>query len=129
MMPIDFSDQLYVHTQDTYGRAISITPGVSQPGGPDYVARGILDTKDIDVVALDGSIISEQHTILDIREAEFGILPMQGDQVAIPGDSGLPDAGLWEIIDVVRNGGGETTLTLRKVMAASKPSLKLVKAK
>jgi hypothetical protein len=120
-MPIDFSDALYVHTQDTYGRAITLTPG--------GVGRGILDTRDIDVVALDGSIISEQRTILDIREAEYAVLPMQGDQVAIPGDSGLPDAGLWEIIDVVRNGGGETTLTLRKIMAASKPSLKLVKPK
>lgn len=128
-MPINFSDQLYVHTQDTYGRTVTITPGISQPTGSDYVARGILDTKDIDVVALDGSIISEQRTILDIREAEYAVLPMQGDQVAIPGDSGLPDAGLWEIIDVVRNGGGETTLTLRKIMAASKPSLKLVKPK
>jgi hypothetical protein len=41
----------------------------------------------------------------------------------------LPDEGAWEIIDVVRNGGGETTLTLRKLMAASKPSLKLIKPK
>jgi hypothetical protein len=121
MMPINFSDQVYLHAQDTYGRAITLTPG--------GVGRGILDTKDIDVVALDGSIISEQRTILDIREIEWAVLPRQGDQVAIPADSGLPDEGAWEIIDVVRNGGGETTLTLRKLMAASKPSLKLIKPK
>jgi hypothetical protein len=121
MMPINFSDALYVHAQDTYGRAVMLTPG--------GVGRGILDTKDIDVVALDGSIISEQRTILDIREVEWAVLPRQGDQVAIPADSGLPDEGAWEIIDVVRNGGGETTLTLRKLMTSKPTPLKLVKPK
>ena len=82
----------------------------------------------IDVVAIDGSIISEQRTILDVRDVEFAVLPVQGDQVAIPADGTLPDAGTWEVIDSSRNGGGETTLTLRKLMTAKPtPALKLVK--
>ena len=54
------------------------------------------------------------------------VLPVQGDQVAIPAEGGLPDAGSWEVIDTSRNGGGETTLTLRRLMPP-KPSLRVIK--
>jgi hypothetical protein len=124
-MPVNFSDLVYLPNFNTFARAIFITPLASQPGQPVYQARGIFDTVPIDVVALDGSIISEQRTILDLREVEFAVLPAQGDQFAIPADGGLPDAGSWEAIDTSRNGGGETTLTLRKLMTA-KPSLRVV---
>jgi hypothetical protein len=126
-MPVDFSELVYLPAFNTYARAVFITPLASQGESiPAYQARGIFDTVAIDVVALDGSIVSEQRTIVDVRDNEFSILPVQGDQVAIPADGTLPDAGNWEVIDSVRNGGGETTLTVRKVMAA-KPALKLVK--
>lgn len=127
-MPINFSTQVYLACFDTFARVISVAPIASQAGQAAYAARGIFDTRDIDVVALDGSIISEQRTILDVRDVEFGVVPIQGDQVTIPADSGLPDAGTWEVIDSARNGGGETTLTLRKVMARA-PALKLIKPK
>jgi hypothetical protein len=127
-MPVNFSDLVYLPNFDTFARAIFITPVASQPGQAAYQARGIFDTVPIDVVALDGSIVSEQRTILDLREVEFAILPVQGDQVAIPADGGLPDAGNWEIIDNSRIGGGEATMTLRKLMSA-KPSLRVVRDK
>jgi hypothetical protein len=123
-MPVDFSAQVYLPCFDTFARAILVTPA----GGAAYQARGIFDTVSIDVVAIDGSIISEQRTILDVRDNEFGAVPIQGDLVAIPADGTLPDAGTWEVIDTSRNGGGETTLTLRKLMTAKPmPSLHLVK--
>lgn len=125
-MPVNFSDQVYLHCFDTFGRVVVITPLASQAGQAAYTARGIFDTVPIDVVALDGSILSEQRTILDVRDVELAVLPVQGDQVAIPADGGLPDAGNWEVIDGSRNGGGETTLTLRKLMPA-KPALRVVK--
>jgi hypothetical protein len=125
-MPVNFSDLVYLPNFDTFARAIFITPVASQAGQPTYQARGIFDTVPIDVVALDGSIISEQRTILDLREVEFAVLPVQGDQVSIPADGGLPDAGAWEIIDGSRNGGGESTMTLRKLMTA-KPALRVVR--
>jgi hypothetical protein len=128
-MPVNFSDVVYLPCFDTFARVISVAPIVSQPAQAAYATRGIFDTRDIDVVALDGSIISEQRTILDVRDSELAVVPVQGDQITIPADGGLPDAGLWEVIDSARNGGGETTLTLRKIMPASKPALKLVKAK
>jgi hypothetical protein len=125
-MPVNFSDLVYLPNFDMFARAITITPVASQAGQPSYASRGIFDTVPIDVVALDGSILSEQRTILDVRDVELAVLPIQGDQVAIPADGGLPDAGNWEVIDSVRNGGGETTLTLRKLMAA-KPALRVIK--
>jgi hypothetical protein len=125
-MPVNFSDQLYLPNFDTFARVVIVTPVASQPGQGAYPARGIFDTAPIDVVAIDGSIVSEQRTILDLREVEFAVLPLQGDQFAIPADGGLPDAGAWEAIDAVRNGGGEATFTLRKLMTA-KPALRVVK--
>jgi hypothetical protein len=127
-MPVNFSDLVYLPNFNTFARAIFITPVASQPGQAAYQARGIFDTVPIDVVALDGSIVSEQRTILDVRDVEYTTLPAQGDQIAIPADGGLPDLGNWEVIDSDRNGGGETTLMLRKLMTA-KPALRVVKSK
>jgi hypothetical protein len=117
-MPINFSEQLYKHAQDTYSRVVKFTPLVSQPNGTPYTARGILEQEAIDVAALDNSIVSEMRIILDIRDAEFVVQPLQGDLVDVPGDSGLPAEGQFEVIDSDQNGGGETTLTLRRIVQA-----------
>jgi hypothetical protein len=63
---------------------------------------------------MDNSIYSDQKTILDIRESEFPLIPLRGDRVVIPADCNGVNQGEWEIIDSDTNGGGETTLTLRK---------------
>lgn len=115
-MPIDYATRLYLPLYDTFARTITIVPIGSQPGMRPYNARGIYDSVAIDVVAMDGSILSDQKTVIDIREAEFEILPAQRDHVLIPGDSGLPDEGEFEVIDADSNGGGETTLTIRKLV-------------
>ena len=133
-MAINFSQQLYIHAQDTYSRAVVFTPKASQPNGAQYTARGILEQEAIDVAGLDNSIISEMRIILDIRDAEFtvqpqpaiaarrppaDVQPQQGDLVDVPADSsGLPAEGQFEVIDSDQNGGGETTLTLRRMVQA-----------
>jgi hypothetical protein len=117
-MVVNFSQQVYSYTQDTYGRPITVTPAASQPAGQPYVARGILDIEAMDVSALDGTIISETHVILDILEAEFTVLPLQGDLIDIPTAGGLPAEGQFEVINTEPNGGGETTLTLRHIVQA-----------
>jgi hypothetical protein len=119
-MVVNFSEQVYAQNQDTYGRPVTFTPKSSQSSGQPYVARGILDIEAMEVTALDGSIISETRVILDIREAEFTTLPLQGDLVDIPTAGGLPAEGQFEVIDTQPNGGGETTLTLRHIVQ-SKP--------
>jgi hypothetical protein len=118
-MAINFSTQLYKHQQDTFGRPVVFTPLQSQPNGAPYTARGILEQEAIDVAGLDNSIISEMRIILDILDAEYSVMPLQGDLVDIPADvSGLPAEGQFEVIDSDQNGGGETTLTLRRMVQA-----------
>jgi len=115
-MPIDFPNQVYNPNFNVFARVVTITPIASRPGELPYPARGIFDTDQLNVAAADDTILSDQRTILDILETEFTILPMQRDLIEIPADSGLPDQGIWEVIDKSSNGGGETTLTLRKIM-------------
>ena len=117
-MPVDFSKLVYLPTQDLFGRVVIVDPIASQPGCASYTGRGIFDLDPIDVQGLDGSIISESRVVLDIREAEYPIPPLQGDVITVPADSGLPDEGAFVVIDTDSNGGGETTLTLRHVVLA-----------
>ena len=116
-MPIDFSSLVYAPAYNTFARVIKVIPLASQPGGRPYDARGILDTAALDVGGLDETVISEQRIILDVRDAEFAVVPRQNDQVDIPADGGLPDQGRFEVIDATINGGGETTLVLRRVVS------------
>jgi hypothetical protein len=119
-MAVDFSTLVYMPNFDMFARPISVTPLASQPGVPGYTARGIYDTRPIDVQAEDGSIVSEQQTILDVLDAEFGVVPDQLDQIAIPADpaSNSPDLGTFEVMLTESNGGGETTLVIRKLITA-----------
>jgi hypothetical protein len=83
------------------------------------LARGIYDSRTLNVVMEDGSIFSDQQTILDIRTDEFATLPVQGDQINIPLEpvSGLPALGDFEITNVFHNGGGEITLELKQIVS------------
>lgn len=118
-MALNFSTLVYLPNYDTFARPVTITPLASQPGVPAYSARGIYGTRPVDVQGQDGSIFSDQQTILDIREAEFAVLPVQLDRVFIPDDAdGGPSPGTFEIMDTEPNGGGETTLVIRKVVTA-----------
>jgi hypothetical protein len=117
-MPVDFSTQVYFPAFNVFARKITVYPLMSQPGERPYDARGIFGTEPIDVAGMDGTIISDQRTILDIREAEFSVLLAQRDQIFIPADGPLPEEGMFEVNDVRRNGGGETTLSLRRVVQA-----------
>lgn len=117
-MAINMSTQVYLPAMDTFARPVTIIPSASRPGELPYTARGYFDTSGIDVVALDGSVISEQRTFLDVRDDEFEIVPIQHDQVTIPEAEGLAYGGAFEVIDVVRNGGGLSTLHLQKLVQA-----------
>jgi hypothetical protein len=118
-MAVNFSLLVYLPNFDMFARSITVTPLASQPGFPGYTARGIYNTRPIDVQAEDGSIVSEQQTILDVRDEEFSVVPTQLDHIHVPVD---PDAGAdlgdFEVMLTESNGGGETTLVIRKVIAA-----------
>jgi hypothetical protein len=116
-MSIDFTNIIYEPNFEIWARPITVTPVASQPGQPSYGARGIFDTESTDVLAEDGSIISQQRTILDIIEREFAVIPQQLDQIDIP-DAPQGPGGSYEVTDSSSNGGGETTLTIRKRVTA-----------
>jgi hypothetical protein len=99
---------------DFWAVPVTFIPLKSQPSTPSYQGRGIFGTYSSDVAALDGSIYSDQRTILDIRESEFAVIPQQNDHVIIPRDENGVDRGEWVIIDSSSNGGGQTMLTIRK---------------
>jgi len=121
-MAVNMSTLVYLPNYDMFARPIKVTPLASQPGLPAYDARGIYDTRSIDVQAEDGSIISDQQTILDVRQVEFTVVPEQLDRIFIPYDiDGGPELGEFEVTDTEDNGGGETTLIIRKIVV-SKPS-------
>jgi hypothetical protein len=121
---VDFSTVLYLHAQDMFGREIIITPVNSSPGSPAYTLRGIWTTRPIEILTDVGmAVLADQETIVDIRDNEFldagYAIPSQGDLVQIPADNGIPDEGTYEITKTEINGGGETTLVVRKWMVAA----------
>lgn len=117
-MAVNFSTDVYLPCQDIFSVPCTFHPIFSQADGASYPGRGIYDTRQLDVMGEDGSIYSDQQTIFDIRTAEYAVLPQQKDRVTIPFDCNGVPLGDFEIIDTTLNGGGELTLTLRKVVAA-----------
>jgi hypothetical protein len=102
---------------DFWAVPCTFMPLASQPSAGSYPGRGILSTYSTDVTALDGSLYSDQRTILDIRESEFSVMPIQGDHVVIPLDCNNVPKREYQITDVVSDGGGMTMLTIRKYEA------------
>ena len=69
---------------DFWAVPCTFLPLASQPAAGSYPGRGILNTYNLNVAAEDGSLFSDQRTILDIRDSEFAIMPVQDDHVVIP---------------------------------------------
>src|SRR5262245_30927851 len=114
-MPVDFATWVYSPCFDTFARSLTFYPVVSRPGVAGFAARGIFDTEETDVVALDGSILTDSKTRLDIFMPEWTTYPLQGDMVDIPWEADV-DGGVFTISDVHGHGnaGGELTLTLTR---------------
>jgi hypothetical protein len=120
-MAVNWSTQVYDPIFTALARPVNFNALKSAPGNPTYTGRGIYSTVSVDVLGEDSTIISDARTILDVREAEFSVVPIQGDRLTIPADAGMPALGSFEVIDTNTNGGGETTLFLRKLKTASIP--------
>jgi hypothetical protein len=117
-MAVNFSTLVYLPCFDLFARKIVVTPVASQPGLPPFENRAIYDTRAIDLAALDGSIVDEQETFLDLLEAEWPRMVDPLDQIYIPPD---PDAGnigvgTYDVTSVDTNGGGLTTIVIRRIM-------------
>jgi len=122
---IDFSLLVYDPCEVAFGRPITVN-AVASRGGTVYASRGILDTRSLMVNTDFGqAVLSDQETILDIRERdpEFaGGVPKQGDIIEVPPDGEITDMiGTYVVTDAAWNGGGEVTLTLQKQVTAAPP--------
>ncbi len=117
-MPMDFPSLVYTPAYSVFSRPVTITPLNSQPGQPAYTARGIYGTQPVDVLTENQNVLSDHVTILDILEKDFSVLPVQGDHINIPACLGSTNLGDFEVLDATTNGGGETTLQIRKLVAA-----------
>ncbi len=115
-MAINFSQQVYAPTYDVFARPVTFMP----KNLPSYEGRGIYTTQKFDLETETSALFSDAQTILDILESEFTTIPNQGDQLFIPEHIGIPEAGTFEVLDIDTNGGGESTLAIRKVLV-SKP--------
>jgi hypothetical protein len=118
-MALDFSLLVYLPGQDVFGRPVTVT-AVESRGGAVYGARGILDTRGTMIQTDAGmAVMSDQETILDIRERDFGFdgnPPVQGDIIYVPPDNDITDmVGTYVVTDTSLNGGGEMTLILQKM--------------
>ena len=113
-MAINLDVLLQSRIFDFWAVQVTFMPIKSQPSGGSYIGRGILNTYSTDVMALDGSMYSDQRTILDIRESEFSVMPIQNDHVIIPVDCNDVPKGEYVIVDLVSDGGGQTMLTIKK---------------
>jgi hypothetical protein len=118
-MAVNMDVLLQLPVFDFWSIPVVFTPVASQPGHAAYNGRGILNTFSLDVAGLDGSFYVDQRTILDIRESEFPVLPQQNDRLNIPLDSNNVPKGDYEIVKATSNGGGETTLEIRKWTTAA----------
>lgn len=114
-MALNYSALVYRQAFNIFARPVMFVGDAVPSSG-----RGIYNTDTEDVVTEDGSVFSDQRTVLDVLEEEYTVLPSQNDTVIIPAELDLPALGEFKVIDVRSNGGGETTLTLRKVVV-SKP--------
>ena len=101
---------------DQFSRPITITPLASQPGVHPYPARGTYFTQPIDVMTDGNVIFSDQRTMLALRVADFGTMPMPLDRVNIPAHMSMPSPGDFEIADIDEIGGtGKVHCTLKRV--------------
>jgi hypothetical protein len=111
---VNFSLMPYLPAFDMFARPVTFYPYVSQPTAAAYPGRGIYNTRMIQMALLDGSMLVDQQTILDIREVEFAVLPQQLDRLTVATAPDGSNIFEFEIVSTSSNGGGETTLVLRK---------------
>jgi hypothetical protein len=121
-MGLAYADDVYRPVYDTFARPVVVTPLASQPGAPAYNNRGVLHSIESEIIGLDGTIISDARTVLDIIIDEYAVVPKQLDIINIPADAGIA-GGTFEVSDLsgstsLGNTGGEITLTLKEIVQA-----------
>jgi hypothetical protein len=112
-MGLDMGVLVKLPQMDMFGRPISVTPAAT---GAAYVSRGIWHKDANPFPAEEGSIVTDHVTSIDVLDAEFSVLPRQGDLIDIPADGTVPAEGTFTVLSATGDGGGMTNLILEEYL-------------
>ena len=117
-MAVNFATDLLTPNFGVWGRTIIITPIASAPASALPIRCVAFTTRRHSTLLGEDTLVSDQQTIVDINENEFLELAMRCRSKAIasifrPAGT-LPALGDFEVVSTSSNGGGETTLEIRK---------------
>jgi hypothetical protein len=118
-MGLDMSMLVKLPQMDMFARPITVTPAGA---GVAYDSRGIWHKNDDDFFAEDGSVVTDHKTSIDVLDAEFAVVPRQGDLVTIPADGSVPAEGTFTILSAHSDGGGMTNLVLEEHVTTVSPA-------
>jgi hypothetical protein len=109
-MGLDMSILTKLPQMDMFARPITVTPA----GGASYANRGIWHEDENDFLAEDNSVVTDHRVSIDVRDAEFAVVPRQGDAIDIPADGTVPAEGTFTVLAAHSDGGGMTNLLLQE---------------
>ncbi len=105
---MDFDRLVIAPLMGIFGKPIIVTPTVSQPGMPSYVARGDFRISNIDMSLLGGGIESTQTIAIGLRKADFLVFVVPEDVITVDGVDYLVD-------DTDDDPQGHSIVTLKRV--------------
>jgi hypothetical protein len=116
-MGLDMSILTKLPPMDMFARPINVTPA----GGATYANRGIFHCDNDDFFAEDSSIVTDHRISIDVRDAEFAVVPRQGDLIDIPADGTVPSpkGNPFTVMSAHEDGGGMTNLILQKYVTTT----------
>lgn len=99
---------------DMFARPITVALGSAT--GAVFPGRGIFHRDNDDFFAEDSSIVTDHRVSIDVRDAEWAIVPRQGDFITIPDDGTVPAEGTFTVLSAHGDGGGMTNLILQEYL-------------
>lgn len=103
---------------DLLARPITVTQAAT---GVAYQARGIFHEDANPFPAEEASIVTDHIVSIDVLDAEFAVLPRQGDRIEIPADGTVPAEGTFTVLSATGDGGGMTNLILEEYITVATP--------
>jgi hypothetical protein len=121
-MGLDMSALVKQMCADVFGRPITVTPA---SGAGAYQNRGIWHEDENDFLAEDNSVVTDHRVSIDVRDAEFAVVPRQGDAIDIPAEGSVPAEGTFTVLAAHKDGGGMTNLLLQEYQTVAPPGTPL----
>ena len=111
---IDFAALALGPGISVFARPISVRPVQSQPSKPAYSARGVWNSRNVEVATTDNRLLNTRTLTIGIRLSEFPVPPKTRDIVDVPAYLSLPAENTLWIDDIDLDGQGGATLFLKR---------------